>query len=235
VAPGEEVSGLEDEYGLAGDRPKLIYIKTPAPNREPQLSRLIARIRGDDRVSYRPFSGPEELRSLVADDLAVLLTERFSMSAAPPAEPSRAEALPALPRPPTRLVGRDGDVRRVLDLLADPGARMVTIVGTGGIGKSRLALAVTERAKDRYADGVAYVDLAPVTEPALLLPTIADALGVQEGTGVSIGIRLRDRLAEAEMLIVLDNVEQLTDAAGDVADLLAGADAFSYWSPAAAS
>src|SRR6266498_1717645 len=78
VAPGEEVSGLEDEYRLSGDRPKLIYIKSPAPNREPQLSELIARIRRDDRVSYRAFSDPDELRSLVADDLAVLLTERFS-------------------------------------------------------------------------------------------------------------------------------------------------------------
>src|SRR6266508_6694569 len=54
VAPGEEISGLEDEYGLSGDRPKLIYIKTPAPNREPQLSRLITRIQRDDRASYRP-------------------------------------------------------------------------------------------------------------------------------------------------------------------------------------
>jgi hypothetical protein len=52
VAPGEEVSGLEDEYGLWGDRPKLIYIKAPAPNRQPQLSTLIARIQRDDRVAH---------------------------------------------------------------------------------------------------------------------------------------------------------------------------------------
>jgi predicted ATPase len=225
VAPGEEMSGLEDEYGLAGDRPKLIYIKSPAPNREPQLAKLIARIEGDDRASYRPFSDPEELRALVADDLAVLLTERFSASAAPADVPSWSETLSPLPRPPTRLIGRDEDVARVLDLLADPGARMVTIVGTGGIGKSRLALAVAERARDRYADGVAYVELAAVTEPSLLLSTIAKALGVEERTGTSIGIRLRDRLVDAQMLIVLDNMEQLTDAAGDVADLLASADA----------
>lgn len=225
VAPGEEVSGLEDEYGLSGDRPKLIYIKAPAPDREPRLSKLLARIQRDDRVSYRPFSDPDELRSLVADDLAVLLTESFSASAAPRAEPSRSETLPPLPRPPTRLIGRDGDVARVLDLLADPDTRMVTLFGAGGIGKTRLALAVAERAKDRYADGVAYVELAAVTEPALVLPIIAEAVGVQEGTGVSIGIRLRDRLADAQMLIVLDNMEQLTDAAGDLSDLLGNTDA----------
>src|SRR5215207_9875641 len=69
VAPGEEVSGLEDEYGLSGDRPKLIYIRKPAPNREPRLSNLIGRIQRDDRVSYKPFRDSEELRAIVADDL----------------------------------------------------------------------------------------------------------------------------------------------------------------------
>jgi len=226
VAPGENVSGLEDEYRLAGDRPKLIYIKTPAPNREPLLSKLLARIQGDDRASYRRFSDADELRSLVADDLAVLLTERFSASAAPRVRPFRSAGLPPLPRPPTRLIGRDGDVRRVLDILADPETRMVTIVGTGGIGKSRLALAVAEGANARFIDGVAYVELAAVSEPSLLRPTIAKALGMQEGTGLSIGIQLGERLAEAKMLIVLDNMEQLTDAARDVAELLAGAAAF---------
>src|SRR5215207_4645959 len=194
VAPGEDVSGLEDEYGLSGDRPKLIYIKTPAPHREPRLSELIARIQGDDRASYRRFSDADELRSLVADDLAVLLTERFSVSALR-VKPSRSGVLPPLPRPPTRLIGRDGDVRRVFDILAHPGNRLVTIVGAGGIGKSRLALAVAEGAKDRFTDGVAYVELSAVSEPSLLRPTIAKALGMQEGTGLGIGSQLGERLA----------------------------------------
>ncbi len=141
VAPGEEISGLEDEYRLSGDRPKLIYIKKPAPHREPRLADLIARIQRDDSASYRPFGDPEELRFLIADDLAVLLTERFSASAVSPAAPAGRTKLPPLPRQPTRLVGRDRDVERVLDILADPANRMVTIVGTGGIGKSRLAVA----------------------------------------------------------------------------------------------
>ena len=225
VAPGEEVSGLEDEYGLSGPRPKLIYLKTPAPDREPRLSKLIERIQRDDRASYRPFSDPVELRSLVADDLAVLLTERFSASAAPHAERPRPPRLPALPRPPTRLIGRERDLRRVLDLLADQQTRMLTLVGTGGIGKTRLALAVVEQAGDTYADGVTYVELATVTEPSLVLPIIARALGVQEGTGVGIETRLRDRLASARMLIVLDNMEQLADAADDISALLASANA----------
>src|SRR5512138_3116549 len=77
VAPDESVSGLEDEYRLSGDRPKLIYIKSPAPDREPRLTELLALIRQDDRASYKSFAAAAELRELVENDLAVLLTERF--------------------------------------------------------------------------------------------------------------------------------------------------------------
>ena len=223
VAPGERLSGLEDEYGLSGDLPKLIYIKSPAPDREPQLATLIERIRRDDRASYRRFSDADELRTLVADDLAVMLTERFASGAAGVDQP-RTRRLARLPRPGTRLIGRDDDVARVADLLADEETRLVTITGAGGIGKSRLALAVAERETERYADGVAYVELAAITEPSLLLPTIARALGMEERTGVSIGLELQDRLSDTRMLLVLDNMEQLIDAADDVSDLLANTD-----------
>jgi Domain of unknown function (DUF4062)/AAA domain len=199
VPPGEELSGLEDEYRLCGDRPKLIYIKAPAPNRQPRLSELIARIQRDDRVSYRPFGTARELRTLVADDLAVLLTERFEASTEAPAGPPRPVPVPPLPRPVTRLIGRDSDVARVLDLLAEPDVRMVTIVGPGGIGKSRLALAVAEGAEERYPDGIVYVELASLREPALVLPTIARSLGVEE-PGANVEARLRDRLAAARMV-----------------------------------
>ena len=225
VAPGEDVSGLEDEYHLSGDRPKLIYLKTPAPERQPGLTELIARIQRDDSVSYRPFGTADELRTLVADDLAVLLTERFTASAEASAESHRLVAVPPLPRPPTRLIGREGDVAKMLDMLVDPDVRMVTIVGPGGIGKSRLAMAVADGARERYPDGIVYIDLSPLTEPSLVLSTIAKSLGVEEQTGRSVDAQLRARLAKARMLIVLDNMEQLADAASDVSDLLAATDA----------
>ena len=217
VAPAEEVSGLEDEYRLSGDRPKLIYIKAPAPNRQPRLTELIARIQGAD-VSYRPFGSADELRTLVADDLAVLLTERFAASVEAAVEP-RSRPIAPLPRPTTRLIGRDTDVAQVLDLLVDSDVRMVSIVGPGGIGKSRLAVAVAEGAKQRYPDGVVYVELASLREPSLVLPTIAKTLGIEE-PGTSADVLLRDQLAEARMLIVLDNMEQLAAAAGDLSNLL---------------
>src|SRR5512133_2261739 len=217
VAPAEEVSGLEDEYRLSGGRPKLIYIKAPAPNRQPRLTELIARIQGAD-VSYRPFGSADELRTLVADDLAVLLTERFAASMEAAVEP-RSRSIAPPPRPTTRLIGRDMDVAQALDLLVDPDVRMVTLVGPGGIGKSRLAVAVAEGAKQRYPDGVVYVELASLREPSLVLPTIAKTLGIEE-PGTIADALLGDQLAEARMLIVLDNMEQLAAAAGDLSNLL---------------
>ena len=223
VAPGEEISGLEDEYARSGDRPKLIYIKSPATNREPRLSQLIERIQLDDRVSFRRFSLADELRSLVADDLAVMLSESFA------SEPRTSfGSLSPLPRPPTRLIGREEDIERLLELLSDPNIRLVTIFGTGGIGKSRVALAVAEKASSRYADGVAYLDLAAVSEPSLLIPSIATALGVQERAGASVALQLRERLSGSRTLIVLDNMEQLRDAAADVSELLAGTGAVQF-------
>jgi hypothetical protein len=82
VAPGEQISGLEDEYQLSAGLPRLIYVKAPAPDQEPRLKQMLARIRDEGGVSYQHFSGPAELRRLVQDDLAVLLSERFEMTQA---------------------------------------------------------------------------------------------------------------------------------------------------------
>jgi predicted ATPase/class 3 adenylate cyclase len=81
VAPGETISGLEDEYRLSGDKPKLIYLKSPAPAQEPRLKELLDRIRTDDTASYKPFASASELRELIGNDLMALLTERFEAPA----------------------------------------------------------------------------------------------------------------------------------------------------------
>jgi Domain of unknown function (DUF4062) len=88
VAPTMQVSGLEDEYQLSNSKPRLIYVKIPAPEREPRLQALLDRIRSEDAASYQKFATPEELRERIANDLALLLTERFT---SPPqtAVPSR--------------------------------------------------------------------------------------------------------------------------------------------------
>src|SRR5215831_4841082 len=112
VAPGEPVSGLEDEYRLAADLPRLIYVKAPAPEREPRLTRMLARIRDEGGVSYQHFSDPGQLRRLVENDLAVLLSERFEAAQSRADGAGVAPGAPlagALTVPPTPLVGRDRD------------------------------------------------------------------------------------------------------------------------------
>ena len=88
VAPGEQVSGLEDEYLLSAGLPRLIYVKSPAPERESRLAELLTRVRDAGDVSYQRFSAADELQRLVENDLAVLLSERFEM--APGGTPPRA-------------------------------------------------------------------------------------------------------------------------------------------------
>jgi Domain of unknown function (DUF4062) len=83
VAPGETVSGLEDEYLLSNGMPRLLYVKASAEEREPRLGQLLRRIQGDDTASYKSFRTPDELARLVAADLAVLLSERFTSTRPP--------------------------------------------------------------------------------------------------------------------------------------------------------
>ena len=89
--------------------------------------------------------------------------------------------------------------------------RLVTAVGPGGVGKTRLALSVAADVTDRFADGVWYVDLVPVTDPLMIAPAIADALGLGESQGRSATDNVLGWLAGRETLLVLDNCEHLLD------------------------
>ena len=223
VAPGEQVSGLEDEYLLAGTLPKLIYVKAPAPEREPRLTALLARIRDDDRVSYKRFSTPAELRRLIEDDLSVLLSENFEVAQARNRVPDAAPPAGVLPTPPTPLVDREREVDAASELLLGGGARLVTLTGPGGIGKSRLALAVAARVGPRFADGARFVDLAPIRAPDLVAATIAGALGLRESGAQPSLDDVAAYLRGKRLLLVLDNFEQVAEAAPVVAALLAAA------------
>src|SRR6516162_1569688 len=76
--PGADVSGLEEEFDLSARLPRLLYVKEPAPGRDPQLARLLDRIKQESTVSFRTFGGPAELGRLVREDLAALLSDRFA-------------------------------------------------------------------------------------------------------------------------------------------------------------
>ena len=123
-----------------------------------------------------------------------------------------------LPMQTSELVGRDGELREIRDLLADPGIRLLTLFGPGGIGKTRLAVQVGAEQADRAPDGVYFVDLSPVTDADAAFDAVARAVGAS-GTGAPLDL-LRQRLAPLRVLLVLDNLEQVIEAAGGIAELL---------------
>ena len=122
--------------------------------------------------------------------------------------------------PPTPLIGREREVGEVRGLLCGD-ARVVTLTGPGGVGKTRLALEVASHITAELPDGALFVTLAPVGDPALVLPTLARALGVSEVGGQPLTETLHSYLQDKRLLLVLDNFEQLLDAAPDVAGLIA--------------
>ncbi len=406
VAPDMNISGLEDEWRLSGDKPKLIYIKAPAPNREARLKELLDRIRNDDRVSYKPFSTPDELCELIGNDLALMLTERFELSTgqSPPtgmptgtvtflftdiegstelfqkhpdamkdalarhhailqqaitahdgyvfqivgdafyaafhtASDGLAAALAAqralrdepwtetgpirvrmglhsgtaqvrvedvetgqysgystlartqrimssghggqvllsgaiaelvrsqlpeagtlrdlgehrlkgltspehlwqlsvpdlpqnfpqlktlgahpnnLPIQLTSFIGREKEIAQIKD--GTTTHRLLTLVGPGGTGKTRLAVQAALDLLDQFKDGVFFVNLAPISDPSLVASTIATALDVRETVGSRPLIEtLKDYLRHKQLLLLLDNFEQVVSAAPVVTELL---------------
>ncbi len=126
----------------------------------------------------------------------------------------------ALPSPHTSLVGRDREIESLCALLRDPTVRLLTLTGPGGVGKTRLALATTNALETCFPDGVHVVSLAPITDPDLVAPTIAIALSIEDLAGQSPLEALTTSLRDRRALLVLDNFEQVIDAATVVAELV---------------
>jgi predicted ATPase/DNA-binding SARP family transcriptional activator len=125
------------------------------------------------------------------------------------------------PSPPTPIVGRRAELEAILQLLSDPTVRLLTLTGPGGTGKTRLALEVLQAFDERYPDGMAFVPLAPVRDPKLVVSTVAQTLGIRETGAEPLDATLAEWLRDRRMLLVLDNFEQLVEGAQQVVDLLA--------------
>ncbi len=125
----------------------------------------------------------------------------------------------SLPAPATPLVGRQADLDRLVGVLTDPQVRLVTLTGPGGVGKTRLAIEAAALLDHGFPHGVYFIALAAVQDPDVMWKTIAGNLGAERDEAAAVTAYLRDR----RLLLVLDNLEQLTAAAGVIAELLAAA------------
>ena len=127
---------------------------------------------------------------------------------------------PGLPMPLTALIGRERDLKEVTALLA--GNRLVTLVGSGGVGKTRLAIETAAAIAPRFADGVDLVDLGGVPDPGLVWAAVAQAVGVEERADADLAWRLAGVLRPQSRLLVLDNCEHLLAGCASVATRLLG-------------
>jgi predicted ATPase/class 3 adenylate cyclase len=159
----------------------------------------------------KDIAHPEHLHDLVLEGLPADFPPPRTLDARPN----------NLPAQLTSFVGREQEMAEVRRLLS--GTRLLTLTGAGGTGKTRLALQVATEVLTEYGDGAFFVDLSSLTDPALVPSAIADALGVQEVGGLPILDAVRDHLRDRELLLVVDNFEQVADAAPVVEDLLSAA------------
>ena len=217
VAPEMQVSGLEDEFRSSLEMPRLLYIKEPAPARDERLAAMLASNDARGAASFKRFSDPGQLQGLIEQDLAVLLSERFE-AAVPSRSPAASDTSP-LPTATTLLFGREGETAEIEAAFAGD-ARLVTLTGAGGIGKTRLAIEVAGELGERLGLGVVFVPLATVRDPDAVLAEIAHRFGMREREGPRLFDNLQVELASKPTLLVLDNFEQVVEAAPLVSRLL---------------
>jgi predicted ATPase/DNA-binding XRE family transcriptional regulator len=177
----------------ASERDRLLEARQR--QREAQQSDPLSLTAASGRLSARPFSGShQDNASLQAD----------------------------LPLPLTPLIGRDGDLARILQEFAGDSTRLLTLTGPGGIGKTRLALEAAAHMRNSGPDGVVFLPLAPLSDLALVAQSLRQALGLREAPDRPMLTTLTTYLAPRRMLLVFDNFEHLLAASALVADLLAG-------------
>ena len=168
---------------------------------------------------------PETVRML-ADGLDLNEKQRAELFAARNRSPVPtpiffSHAPPCLPVPSTSFIGRVEEIEAITTILVNDRVRLLTLTGPGGVGKTRIAIETAHRLEHQFANGALFVDLSPVRKADLVIPAIADRLGIRGRGDLDIRDVLAVALQSRSMLLVLDNLEQVIDAATDIAWLLA--------------
>jgi predicted ATPase/class 3 adenylate cyclase len=184
-----------------------------------ETRRLVEEEAGRRGWGFRDL-GSFELRGLSRPEPLVQLQAPGLVSEFPPVA-ARASARLHLPVPATPLLGRDDDVAEIRRSLAGPAVRMLTLTGPAGAGKTRVALEVARLVQAEFPDGVHFLDFSDVRDPTLVIGSVGRALGILDAAGRSIPEAAEAALGRARLLLVLDNMEQLVDAAPELGHLLA--------------
>jgi predicted ATPase/serine/threonine protein kinase len=211
------------------------------PDLSPTLSAVL--LKGLAKNPSERYSSAAAMTTAIAQALNVAVPEDLKQTVSAMAEtmageqgvlstllPTRDDSPPArafsgrsnnLPAQLTPLVGREQEIAAVRAQLQHPDVRLLTLLGPGGIGKTRLGVQVASEIEGGFAHGVCFVSLASVRDPGQLFPTIAQALGLQPGEERSPLVQVQAYLRDKQVLLLLDNFEQLLPAAPKLIDLLA--------------
>ena len=189
----------------------LLSLATEELVRDQLPAKVALRDMGERRL--KDLIRPERVFQVIAADLPAEFPPLRTLDARPNNLPAQA----------TPFIGREGAIRAIKEHLSRGKVRLLTLSGVGGTGKTRLALQAAADLVDEFEHGVFFVPLAALSDPALVLPAIAQTFDVREAAGRPLHDQLKEYLREKEMLLVLDNFEQVIDAAPAVGDLLSAA------------
>jgi predicted ATPase/DNA-binding CsgD family transcriptional regulator len=199
--------------------------------REQDVLELLAERMTNREIATRLHLAESTVKEYVGNILAKLFVKNrrqaveraLTLELIKPGEQTASGSQNTLPASMTSFVGREAELESISDWLADPSSRLLTLTGPPGTGKTRLALQAASGLNGEFNNGVVYVPLAPIRNPKLVAFAIANALGIQEDAEQSLSEKLQSYLGKKQMLLLLDNFEQVIEAAPLVVDLLAAA------------